>query len=281
MFFVVALTQLRAAGLADGRMISDVRLFFPNLSEEGLELWAKSTVLADASPYFKTLLESGFLEGTKTHSKRRRTETLSTNAGAAAGRDELSFEDSDDEADEVYLARQPNLDYVELEDFEYREVQIVNTAFSTYRAVLVWLLTSYIHFAPLTSTTHPVVNASPKKNLTRYRYLLEYSENEPKLPLPVSPKSVYRLAHLLELSNLQTLALCNLKSQLTKENVALELFGDVSGCYDEVRAIELDLAAKEWAFVKTSPAMAGVSQKVREGGYPHFAEIMVQLLPRT
>jgi hypothetical protein len=142
-------------------MTCNVRFFFPNVSEDGLELWSKSRLLLDASPYLKMLLESGFAEGTRTRSKRRRTETLSTKAGDAARTDEMSFADSDDEADEIYLAEKLNPDHLDLGDAEYREIKVADTAFSTYHAVLVWLLTSYIHFAPLSSTTHPVVDPSP------------------------------------------------------------------------------------------------------------------------
>ncbi|GAA5856756.1 hypothetical protein JCM8547_008825 [Rhodosporidiobolus lusitaniae] len=55
----------------------------------------------------------------------------------------------------------------------------------------------------------------------------------------VSPKSVYRLAHLLELPQLASLALADFQVQLTVHNAASELFSETSGCYDELRDIAL------------------------------------------
>jgi hypothetical protein len=77
-----------------------------------------------------------------------------------------------------------------------------------------------------------------------------------------------------------SLALKNLKSQLSVENIADELFGDVSHLYEDIRHVELEYAVAHWHKVKTSQGMEDIRRRVRGGGVPHFAEVMAELVPR-
>lgn len=78
-------------------------------------------------------------------------------------------------------------------------------------------------------------------------------------PLPASPKSVYQLAHLLDLPDLQTLALTNLKAQLTSDNVVYQLTTDIA-LHEPVREALVAFAAANWAAVRQSPVMTAFQQ---------------------
>ena len=97
-------------------------------------------------------------------------------------------------------------------------------------------------------------------------------------PYPTSPKSIYRLADFLSLPTLARLALDNYRSQLTVKNVALELFGDVAACYDEIAHVALTFAAANWNSIKKQEGMRVVERAVEGGELPGFAIMSVKLL---
>jgi hypothetical protein len=231
------------------------------------------------SPYLKILLQSEFSEGTVKRAKRRRTTppiSTSSNGDATMEPDGTALDDSDDEADEVVLASGlAALDSRDTDELEYREIKITKTAYSTYRALLTYLNTSYITFAPLASSFLP--STTP----TRKDRLASHLAREPSLSLPVSPKSLCRLAHLLEIPSVQKPALDDLKSQLTVDNIAAELSGDVSHLYEDVRSVELELAIKHWQEVKKSKRMVEIFKEAKTDGVPYPGEVMADLVPRV
>ncbi|GAA5975937.1 hypothetical protein JCM11641_002843 [Rhodosporidiobolus odoratus] len=85
------------------------------------------------------------------------------------------------------------------------------------------------------------------------------------LPSPVSPKSVYRLAHLLKLAPLCTLALDNFRSQLTMNNVIEELFSPIAESYDEIRAAACDCAYQHSRGLVDSEGMKKMEDKLNLG----------------
>jgi hypothetical protein len=128
----------------------------------------------------------------------------------------------------------------------------------TYRTVLVYLVSSHIDFADLASTLLPL---NPAADETRKESFHRLRQQKVPLPLPVSPKSIYRLADLLELPTLKNLALDHFKTQLMVENVARELFSNTSALYNELRAAALDFAVEHWSEVKETEAMKEIQQK--------------------
>uniref|UniRef100_A0A0K3CFU0 BY PROTMAP: gi/342320101/gb/EGU12044.1/ Proteophosphoglycan ppg4 [Rhodotorula glutinis ATCC 204091] n=1 Tax=Rhodotorula toruloides TaxID=5286 RepID=A0A0K3CFU0_RHOTO len=260
----------------------DVRLFFPR---QDADLWAKSSVLARASPYLKTLLASDFAESVAVPQKRKRTAgvTAGTAAPAAANADALAsngqgFEDSDDETDELYFEKHPTLQHERDElQHPFKVIKITATAFTTYRAVLAYLRTGFIAFAPLSSTL-PVSDATDIST-RKSRIEAAISANS-SLPYPVSPKSTYRLAHLLEIASLQTLCLANLSKQLTTDCAPTELFSDACVCYDAWRNVVLDYIVKNCDAVTKSAAWTEATSRVERDEVPGAAPIMLELFKR-
>ncbi|KAL8293424.1 hypothetical protein RQP46_000125 [Phenoliferia psychrophenolica] len=143
----------------------------------------------------------------------------------------------------------------------FHEVFVTDAAYSTYRAVVVWIYTGQITFAPIQSS------ATPK------RY-----------PNSVSPKSVYRLAHFLDISDLKTLALAAFKQQVSSANAAVELFSETSRLYEEVQAVLLDFVVQQWSEVKNSDGMQEIERLLEaEEDVPMGAtmlKIMLELAKR-
>ncbi|GAA5849537.1 hypothetical protein JCM8547_000488 [Rhodosporidiobolus lusitaniae] len=177
----------RMAGIILERLTHDVRLFFPHAHENGAEL-------------------SGLVETVPHRSKRARTDGVIEQVALPPA--EKDFEDSDDETDTFLFSKRPPTldDSSERQDYLYRQISNPQTAFSTDSATLLYLQTCYISFLPLTSSGSPE---------SRIEYLDKAFADNPSLPLPVSPKSVYRLAHLLSLDDLQNLALTAFKNSLS------------------------------------------------------------------
>ncbi|GAA5892074.1 hypothetical protein JCM6882_005688 [Rhodosporidiobolus microsporus] len=248
--------QLQAARRLTGinleQLPHDVRLFFPRAHADGAELWAKSDFLSRSSPYLKDLLASDFAESKPRRSKRART-SGGLQSETVATTEEKDYPDSDDETDALLFAEQPpNLEQPpEADDVPYRQITITQTAFATYHAVLIYLQTGFIHFGPL-SSSFPSLNSPSPKFRSRADFLSESLADKLSLPLPVSPKSIYRLAHLLQLDDLQERALDSVRSSLSAANAAAELFSPTAIAYDELRKVILEFVKENWKEVRGS-----------------------------
>ncbi|ORY79773.1 hypothetical protein BCR35DRAFT_304604 [Leucosporidium creatinivorum] len=284
------------------RQASDVRFVFP---KRNLELWSTTSALESASPTLKTLFAGGMVDvKPKINGKRRKSEGPS--ATATPGVEDVEFDDSDDEGDDVYCGvsddegsitdeeeatgeegaaegkkkrtTKPNRELPEVEEGAvYQELKINTTAFTTYRAVLLWLASSHIDFAPLRSSSPSTPSSS---TTSRKSHLRTFHTSNPSLPTPSSPKSVYRLAHHLKLPELESLALASFSSQLTTSNVAEELFSAEAMRFEALRKVVVGVAAKEWASVKGSEGMKDVQERMKEddGLSLRFAKVMSELI---
>ncbi|BGP11645.1 hypothetical protein JCM10049v2_007555 [Rhodotorula toruloides] len=257
----------------------DVRFFFPNACDGGAELWSETGFLSGASYYFDCLLSSGFCE-TVTHSKKRPRTRKSAPAATSqtpADADAKDFDDSDDETDELYFERRSSVLHEHEGDcpLEYKQVTITKTAFSTYRAVLGFMRTGYIVFAPLTSACKP---SNPSASRTRREHLLNLRRKTPTSA--VSPKSVFRLAHLIELDDLPDLCLADLRRQLTVEIAPVELVDDASICFDAWREVIIDFIFENWEAVEESQGWKDLQGKIRRDEVPGAAPIMLELMSR-
>ena len=259
---------------------SNVKFSFPH----NRSLFGNVDSLSKASPYYKTLFESGFAEGSLS--------TLEQGAAKSNRRVvEREFDDSDDEAEEDIMpeatpipstasdtpaaATVPSSDTLTKPDPSFRLVNIDAAAYTTYHAVLCYLQTGHITFAPLRSSFRLQPDSTTLRNAKIAELHFDHSH-----PLPASPKSVYRLAHFLELCKLADLALVNIKSQLTPENIAFEVFGDGVVPYDDLSDLLLDYAAQNWNKAKESLAMAEVNSCIARGeGVSVYAIMSSKLLP--
>ncbi|GAA5849633.1 hypothetical protein JCM8547_000517 [Rhodosporidiobolus lusitaniae] len=243
----------------------DVRLYFPRVHEKGAELWVKADFLSKSATYFRDLSASGLAETIPRRSKRARTGGVVKQAAAPPV--EKDFEDSDDETDAFLSSKQPPTlaDSSAGEDYLYRQISIPQTAFSTYRTALLYLQTGYISFLPLSSSVSPE---------SRTECLDQAFAEDPCLPFPVSPKSLYRLAHLLSLDDLQKLALTAFKDSLSVKNAAKELFSDTSIAHDHLRAAVLEVVKEKWKEIKKSAGWKDALGKIKAGEFKEAAPVL-------
>ncbi|KAI5477539.1 BTB/POZ-like domain containing protein [Pseudohyphozyma bogoriensis] len=220
---------------------NNVQFLFP---KSGKELWANSTILKNASPYFKTFFDSGFKEAVGTTREERdvATKEVLTPSVALQSTDEdisdhSEFEDSDREMS-------PPADAADEGSKKVFPITITEHEFKTYHATLIYILTGNITFAPLSSNKSSVVS-------------LTASDAGPP---SASPKSIYRLADLLEITKLKSKAVDSFEGQLTVDNVIHELFSEVSRTYTDIQNVALDFAATNWVEVRETTAMKALEE---------------------
>ncbi|BGO99524.1 hypothetical protein RTG_02074 [Rhodotorula toruloides ATCC 204091] len=266
----------RSLNLIDQPPMFDLCLAF---ARDRRRLWASSAILAQVSPWWAEQTQtSGFREESLTH------------APTPAERSEWHDSDCSDEEAETGRSCIPQLDSpfatpppsppIRTHDLPpfFRIVPIHGTSYRTYRAFLGWVYTGTVRFAPLTSSFRypPIATAHTSTSASSsYRQhaasLAAHAKLYPNRPTPVSPKSLYRLAHFLEIPSLQRLCLDALKERLTTANVAYELFSDpLAEVYQDVFDLELEFVREGWDEVKQSQAMRDVTDRMREDGATQF-----------
>lgn len=220
------------SGSLENPVVGDVRFSFP----DGHALCASSKALIRASSHFATLLGPGFAESIPTTNPRKTfTPSIASSSSFDDSDDDASDSEPDGDASTKSNGTNPPLNPTLPSHFHHIAVSS-NTSYTTYRAVLCWILTSHIAFAPLTSSFP--LSVSP----TRRAYLTSYAASSPSLPLPTSSKSAFRLADFLDLDPLESLALEAIRQGLSVENAAEELFSDVSRVYRRSRTLSWSLS---------------------------------------
>ncbi|GAA5865979.1 hypothetical protein JCM1840_003363 [Sporobolomyces johnsonii] len=263
---------------------NDVCFQFPRTSRQ---LWSNEDNLRKLSTYYDSLLSSDFAEGS----------TSSQAIPSFSSHAEYTYDDSDVETDALKLGwkvkskkgekqaqHQKQGQNMERGGVPFKTVTIVDTAYTTYSAVLVWIATSYIRFAPLRSKFKSGNSGDKGDKSDKQARAAElnktFSRSDSQLPPPVSPKSVYRLAHLLEIPDLLQLALDNFKSQLSPANVAYELYSDVSCSYEAIRDAALDFVVANWKEVSKAEGTREMEQRAYAEELPKAAMGTVMLLSR-
>ncbi|PRQ76205.1 hypothetical protein AAT19DRAFT_13227 [Rhodotorula toruloides] len=224
----------------------------------------------------KTLLSSDFAESVSVPAKRPKTQkAVSLEAAVPSTSD--AYYDSDEETDEVFFSKNVHALSDEVEH-EYKEIKVTKTAFSTYRAVLAYLRTGHIAFAPLTSKCGIEVVDDEEETPSRRAQVELAAGEHPNRPYLVSPKSVYRLAHLLDLQNLQASCITILREGgLTETSAPVELFDETCMLHEPWRNVVVDYIARHWAGVKQTAAWKDVEKKLDADEIPGAMPIMMQL----
>lgn len=194
--------------------------------------------------------------------------------------DVKAFEDSDDETD---MLGEMSVDPATHGPsrplpFEYKQVTISGThaaCYTTWRAVLLYLQTGHIEFAPLLSSFNGTDNPADRRN----EALEAIHAENPRLPYLSSPKSVYRLAQALGLSYLSSLATFTLYHEiLTLDTAPVELFSDLSRDDWLWRVTVISWLVEHWDDVKGTEAWTETMRRVSEGEIKDAGPAMVELL---
>ncbi|KAF9527601.1 hypothetical protein CPB83DRAFT_393844 [Crepidotus variabilis] len=151
------------------------------------------------------------------------------------------------------------------------KIEVKDVAYTTYRAVLYYIYTDNIVFAPLSSSFRSpsddkssILDSTPStpseccevpgsriyhsegSSSTRAEWIREWMKTNPGRPAPCSAKSVYRLADRLDLSELKDRAAQHIIKSLTVQNIALEIFSPFAATYEAIRKVSEFISTAEF-----------------------------------
>lgn len=252
----------------------DVRFYFPRSDTHGLELWANAAMLAELSPFLHDLLESSAVSASPRKTKRPRTEVETTDLDVASALDNDEMDDdSDAETDDYLVEKKETPLYGGNEvrgEFSYRQIGLESVSYTTFFTVLQYLQSGHLEFAELVSET-------AVEHETRLQYL-QSLDTPPRLALPASPKSTYRLAHLLRLDGLKAEALEFFEQSLTVEGAAREFFSSMAAKYPEIQYLVVGFVAEHWAQVKLTQGWIDRKETWARGELPGREHVWAALM---
>ncbi|KAG5726868.1 hypothetical protein E4T56_gene1122 [Termitomyces sp. T112] len=172
-------------------------------------------------------------------------------------------------------------------------IVVKDVAYNTYMALLYYLYTDIVIFAPLSSmfvpkagnpttsntrSPSPSEDASTSKNnsetpTSRRQWIQQWKEEHPDLPVPCSAKAMYRLADRIDLPELKARASQHIVKSLTVENIAYEIFTPFAAAFEDIRKVQVDFFLGHWKDIRTSDSMRNVWQQIRNGRHPGFEEV--------
>ncbi|KZT19698.1 hypothetical protein NEOLEDRAFT_1101858 [Neolentinus lepideus HHB14362 ss-1] len=153
---------------------------------------------------------------------------------------------------------------------QIRTIVVTDFAFRTYRALIYYLYTGSISFAPLKSTRS---RASGK----------EAEDNKSQVDdLRCSPKSMYRLADKLGLDDLKQQALSFIRSGISETNVVQEVGSRFTGIpeYNEIRQTEIQVLSDKWAVPGVKEAFLELLKRAMLGELPHATDTLLAFVSR-
>ncbi|KAG2347135.1 hypothetical protein BDR05DRAFT_996908 [Suillus weaverae] len=249
-------------------------------------LFADDGVLTASSEYFsgffsqKTLNDPTLVEFQDHHHERG----ISLDEYGYASDSDLDEEDGKEETNETIqdnekvelrakVSAEKKPQTPSIKDFNTQEVQrgtisnhrvlVTDTAFKTWQALLYYLYTNEIIFAPLRSQASSTTKHS--------------SLNEPP---PCSPKSMYRLACKIKHDGLQTEALAAIRSSLTERNVLQEFSSSLTSRFPAILETEVESLFQHIAtptVMKDFPTLIRRIVGTGSTDFPHGAEILTKL----
>ncbi|KAG1737501.1 uncharacterized protein EDB91DRAFT_1140199 [Suillus paluster] len=144
-----------------------------------------------------------------------------------------------------------------------RILLVTDTAFNTWEALLYYLYTDEIVFAPLRSQA---------SKIAKHRSLDE--------PPPCSPKSMYRLACKIKQEKLQDKALAAIRSRLTENNILQELSSSLTPRFPAILEMEVEILFQHISTPTVMKDFPTLIQRIASAGLPHGADIMTKLHER-
>jgi len=143
-------------------------------------------------------------------------------------------------------------------------VCVKDIAYVTWRAMIFYLFTSHISFAPLSSSLR-----------SRARSTCEREQGMPSKP---SAKSMYRLADKLGLEDLCKLSLSHIQSQLSTDTILKEVFSAFTSCHKAIRDVELAFLFDHWEELRDSQQLRDTVKEVIRGDLPHASDVLTAII---
>ncbi|TFK54014.1 hypothetical protein OE88DRAFT_1654466 [Heliocybe sulcata] len=153
-----------------------------------------------------------------------------------------------------------------------RTVVVADFAFRTYRALIYYLYTGDVSFAPLKSSRSHAPTPAVGKEASDTR---ERTDD-----LRCSSKSMYRLADKLGLDSLKKQAFAYIQSSVSETNIVQEIGSRFTGIpeYDEVRRVQLQILSKKWAVPGVKEAFLALLKRAMQGELPHATDTLLAFI---
>ncbi|KAI0790363.1 hypothetical protein C8Q75DRAFT_891279 [Abortiporus biennis] len=255
-------------------------------------VYASSTVMQAAGQHFRGQLSAGF---SSTNEVLRETdeygyesdsdledeewedELVTASSGLSSpsskGKEKASELEAKlaEEGEEIDLGLQPIVSVERMVTPQLKHTVIItDVAADTWQAMINYIYTGKIYFAPLRS----------QGTESRLQAIERHTNDHPYGPPLCSPKSIYRLADKVGLLSLQKLAEQDIKNKILNMSILEEVFSKFSSRYPDILKIEVE---RIFTHGLSPNDMLLLQQKIKSvalGELPHATNAMMGLLER-
>ncbi|KAH8078387.1 hypothetical protein BXZ70DRAFT_961562 [Cristinia sonorae] len=244
-------------------------------------VYANSTILKAAGQHFRGQLSAGF---SSHHILPEETDSYDYSAdsdledddvddgqimslGSSEGKGQLAGDVTDINS---LTSPTPQSSVME-ENSKFKHCLVIpDVALKTWRALIFYISTGRVEFAPLRSEGLE----------KRQEFLSRHSTEHPLLPCPCSPKSMYRLADIVGLNELKAKAFDNLQSRLDSSKILNEVFSEFTSRYPDVVKAEVDHFCDSHM---TATSLVRLEEKITivvRGELPHAQPVIMDFMRR-
>lgn len=143
-----------------------------------------------------------------------------------------------------------------------RNILVRDTAFRTWKALLLYLYTNKIVFSPLKSQGQPRAHVEGPN---------------PSTLCPCSPKSMYRLGCKVRLDSVRDKAFRAIRDSLNADNILQELSSTFTSKYPAILQMQVQVLIQHIASVPVIQNMPSLIRRIVDSQLPHGADIIIDL----
>lgn len=143
-----------------------------------------------------------------------------------------------------------------------RNILVRDTAFRTWKALLLYLYTNKIVFSPLKSQGQPRAHVKGP---------------DPSTLWPCSPKSMYRLGRKVRLDSIRDKAFDAIRNSLNADNILQELSSSFTSKYPEILQMHVEVLLKHITSVPVIQNIPSLVKRIADSQLPHGADILIDL----
>lgn len=143
-----------------------------------------------------------------------------------------------------------------------RHILVRDTAFRTWKALLLYLYTNKIVFSPLKSQGQPRAHVEGP---------------DPSALWPCSPKSMYRLGRKVRLDSVRDQAFNAIRSCLNAENILQELASSLTSKYPEILQMHVQVLLQHITSVPVIQNLPSLIRRIVDSELPHGGDIIIDL----
>ncbi|KAG1723782.1 uncharacterized protein EDB91DRAFT_1063214 [Suillus paluster] len=143
-----------------------------------------------------------------------------------------------------------------------RNILVRDTAFKTWKALLLYLYTNRIVFSPIKSQGQPRANVEAPNPSTLW---------------PCSPKSMYRLACKMRLDGLRDQAFSAIRSSLDAGNVLRELSSSFTSKYPAILQMHIEVLLQHITSAPVIQNIPSLVRRIADSQLPHGSDIIIGL----